>query len=97
MAAMADTVVDLGSSANSELVSFAGSGSESEGRLRMLGRLIRGAWVTVGLALLHVGVLGLSGWVEHQGVGPSGRLGVWKTVCCLPSSNTEYGGGGLGF
>lgn len=95
IAAVADTVVDMGGSApaDSDSVAF---GPSSEGRLSILGLSIRGVWVTVGLAFFHLGVLGLSAWAERQGVGLSGWLGMWKTVCCSSSDNAAYGKG-LGF
>lgn len=76
VAAVSDTVID----------------HEDEGAERQLatGYWMRGVWVTVGLALLHVGILGLSAWSEWGGAD-SGLFHSWKKICCVPMSSTLPG------
>lgn len=63
---------------------------EAGERREVTGYRIRGVWVTMGLALLHVGILGLSAWSEWGGAG-SGLFDAWKTICCVPVSSTLRG------
>uniref|UniRef100_A0A8H7XRT1 non-specific serine/threonine protein kinase n=1 Tax=Psilocybe cubensis TaxID=181762 RepID=A0A8H7XRT1_PSICU len=74
VAAVSDTVID----------------HEDEGTERQLrtGSRVRGVWVTVGLALLHFGILGLSAWSEWGGVD---HFYAWKRICCIPMAGTSRG------
>ncbi|KDR72649.1 hypothetical protein GALMADRAFT_142947 [Galerina marginata CBS 339.88] len=68
-AAVADTVIDHDAEPPETMLMR----QDSRGRGKTMGWRMRGVWVTLGLGLLHVGVLGLSA-----------LRGGWETACCIP-------------
>jgi hypothetical protein len=89
-AAVLDTVIDH------DDVGVGREGSEERRNERRWmswgGRRLGGAWITVGLALFHASVLGLSTLLDGAKAPPdSGSWEWYGKVCCIPMDGTgEY-------